>query len=80
MCLTEPSRVVALDEGGRVASVGEGDRAQRVLLAVLTADGVRVAVGDWLLVNAGVAVARIDAGEAAELRDLVHRAREGATP
>ena len=77
MCLTEPCRVVAVDDQGTVATVERGGVRRPVLLAVLAADGERVSAGDWVLVNAGVAVARVEDDEALELRGIVRQARLG---
>jgi len=59
MCLAVPGRVVALldEDGLRVANVEFGGVRKRICVETLSA----VAIGDWLLAHAGVALQRIDA-------------------
>jgi hydrogenase expression/formation protein HypC len=63
MCLAVPGQVIALveEDGLRLASVDFGGVRKRVCVETLA----EVALGDWLLVHAGIALQRIDA-EAAE--------------
>lgn len=70
MCLAYPARVITLRADGTADVVVRG-RPQRLLLTVLAGDGVPVAVGDWLLAQSGLAVARIDAAEAADRTRLL---------
>jgi len=74
MCLTLPAQVIDVAPDGATAVV-EGRNCSRVVsLVVLAGDGVAVSPGDWLLLGAGLAVARIDADEAAELLALLDEA------
>jgi hydrogenase assembly chaperone HypC/HupF len=61
MCLMAPARVVAVD--GALCDVESGGRIDRVS-ALLEPD---VAVGDWVLVNTGTIVRRLDPDQAAEM-------------
>ena len=62
MCLAVPGRINAVEgEGaGRIGLVEFGPQIRRVSLAMVPEAGA----GDWLIVHAGVAVRRIDSGEA----------------
>lgn len=62
MCLAYPGRVLSSMDG--TARVEVRGRVQDVVLAVL--DGDPPATGDWLLVQSGIALARIAPAEAAE--------------
>jgi hydrogenase expression/formation protein HypC len=70
MCLAYPARVLAV-HGPGTATVALPDREQRVLLAILD-DDPPVAVGDWLLVQSGLALARIDESEATARLELLN--------
>ena len=61
MCLGEIGQVSALGDGG-VALIAVADVERRVLLATLDET---VALGDWLVVHSGFALARLDPDEAA---------------
>lgn len=62
MCLAYPARVAALVDADTVEATFGG---RRVLVVVLTLDaGPPVRVGDWLLVQSGLAVSRLSAPEA----------------
>lgn len=65
MCLGEIGRVTGLSEGR--AEVGCGPRVITVSTIVLDE---RVAVGDWLLVHSGLALARLDEAEALAALEL----------
>jgi hydrogenase assembly chaperone HypC/HupF len=65
MCLAYPAEVLAMTGDG-TAEVSARGRTQRVLLAVLADADPPVAIGDWLLVDCGLALARIDADDAAQ--------------
>ena len=77
MCVSYPARVLALEDGDTAlvdtALVDQRGRPQRV---VLLGTGP-VAVGDWLVVHSGVALARVDAAEAELRRALIDRATGG---
>ena len=68
MCLAYPVQVLAI-EPGQTAEVTGRDGRQRVSLLV-TADTVVIA-GDWLLVQSGIALCRLDPEDAAERRRLL---------
>ena len=59
MCTSAPCRVLAVD--GPRALVAERGRERSVLLL---GAGEPIAVGDWVLVHAGLAVRRIEESEA----------------
>ena len=69
MCLANPAQVLTVDGDG-TAQVQLPDRTQRVLLAVLD-DEHPIAVGDWLLVQSGIALARLDESDVAARRGLL---------
>jgi hydrogenase expression/formation protein HypC len=69
MCLAYPAQVLSV-HGSGTATVRLPEREQDVLLAVLDDD--KVAVGDWLLVQSGLALARIDESEAAARLELLN--------
>jgi len=67
MCVSIPVRVLAIEpDGGAVVDAPGG--AQHVVLF-----GVDAAVGDWLLVHSGIALARIDPVEARARLDLINQ-------
>jgi hydrogenase maturation factor len=55
MGLSSPAQVLSIDSGTGIMDVRGARR--RVRLALLTAAGQRVDVGDWLFVQLGLAVA-----------------------
>jgi hydrogenase assembly chaperone HypC/HupF len=65
MCVAYPARVLAV-HGDGCATVDVLGRQQDALLVFLVDDGRPVAEGDWLLVQTGLALARLDETEAAE--------------
>jgi hydrogenase maturation factor len=65
MCVGEAALVLSV-EGDEVALVALRRGPRRVPLVVVTASGETVAPGDWLLVQTGLAIARISAAEAAD--------------
>jgi hydrogenase maturation factor len=79
MCLAYPARVRSLLDAD-TAEVTAGGRAQRVVLLTLAA-GPPVRRDDWLLVQSGLAVQRLSAGEAHErmrmLNDLIGGDNDG---
>jgi hydrogenase expression/formation protein HypC len=70
MCLSLAGTISALD--GEHASVAVDGRTRRVSLAVLLLEGRPVAVGDWVLIHTGFAVAVLDPDDGVELARL-HR-------
>jgi hydrogenase expression/formation protein HypC len=75
MCLAIPLRVIAIE--GNMARVESGGTQTRCRIDVLA----EVAVGDYVLVHAGLAIGRVDEEEAQEtlrlLRELEQPAEEG---
>jgi hydrogenase assembly chaperone HypC/HupF len=74
MGLSSPGRVVSL-ESDQVGIVDVEGVRMRVRLGLLTSAGTRVGIGDWLLVQLGLAVAALDAAEASELAALIAATR-----
>jgi hydrogenase expression/formation protein HypC len=67
MCLAVPSKVVEVDEAnktGRIDHLGAKIKANFALL-----DSVKV--GDWVIVHAGFAIAKLDEADAKETLDLL---------
>ena len=74
MCLAYPARLLTVDaEGSATADVSGVERS--VLLLALTDP---VAPGDWVLVHAGIALARITEPEATDLRHTLEEAHRHA--
>jgi len=65
MCLAYPVQLMTVDPAGSATADVSGTRRTIVLLALTDP----VAPGDWVLVHAGIALARITEEEAT---DLVH--------
>lgn len=77
MCLGVPARIVAVtDDGLRSGSVDFGGVRRTVCLACTPDAGC----GDWVIVHAGVAIARLDEAEATERLALLDAALRGADP
>ena len=77
MGLSSPGRVVSL-ESDQVGIVDiEGVRI-RVRLGLVTSAGTQVGIGDWLLVQLGLAVAALDPTEASDLARLIAASRTAA--
>lgn len=68
MCVTYPVRVLRLSGDG-TAEVDTSRGPQRI--ALLALGGATVAVGDWLLVHSGIALARLDPKDATRRRFLL---------
>jgi hydrogenase expression/formation protein HypC len=66
VCLGIPGCVVEVGEADFPTAVVEVAGARRVVQTSLVADEGPVAVGDWLLIHVGFALARLDEGEAAQ--------------
>jgi hydrogenase assembly chaperone HypC/HupF len=77
MGLSSPGRVVSL-ESDQVGIVDVEGVRTRVRLGLLTSAGTRVGVGDWLLVQLGLAVAALDPTEASDLAQLIAASRPAA--
>lgn len=67
MCIDLPCRVLSVDRSRQWATVETRRAPRRVSLVMLQLEGVAVEPGDWLMANAGIAVATIDAAEAQTL-------------
>ncbi|MFH1625399.1 MAG: HypC/HybG/HupF family hydrogenase formation chaperone [Pseudomonadota bacterium] len=65
MCLGIPAKVEEIDEGMAVVSIGE----TTVQVSVVLLDGL--SIGDYVLVHAGFAIAKIDENEALETLSLI---------
>lgn len=77
MCLGTPVRLSALDEGhdGRAWAEMAGGRR---LISTALLEGEPLAPGDWVLVHAGLALAKLDEDEAlATLEVLAQMAEAG---
>jgi hydrogenase maturation factor len=74
MCVAYPVRVLRLPGDG-TAEVDTPRGPTRV--ALLALDGAALAVGDWLLAQSGIALARLDAQDARRRRDLIDRVHGG---
>lgn len=77
MCLGVPARVVDVDEQAalRAGTVDFGGVRRQVCLACVP-DAVD---GDWVIVHAGIAIARLDTDAAAERLALLDAATSGPT-
>ncbi|MBN1655789.1 MAG: HypC/HybG/HupF family hydrogenase formation chaperone [Deltaproteobacteria bacterium] len=74
MCLAIPMRVISVDGNlGRVEASGA-----LLTVALDLVEGVQP--GDYLLVHAGFAIARMDADEAQENLDIIKRLTESPEP
>ncbi|MFA5020584.1 MAG: HypC/HybG/HupF family hydrogenase formation chaperone [Patescibacteria group bacterium] len=67
MCLTLPARVKSAASGKIFIEVDLAGQARRVKTAFSEA----VSIGDWVLVNADLAVAKITLQEAQEINDYL---------
>jgi hydrogenase expression/formation protein HypC len=65
MCLTMPGQVIALDAAGALIRCGEEEYHAAVLLIP------DIAVGDYVLVQAGMILERLTPEEAAEITALI---------
>lgn len=77
MCVSTVVQVV--ERRGEVAVVHDDRMTRLVPLTVLTASDVEVVAGDWLLVNSGIAVERLDPDEAASICAALEQARRSGT-
>ena len=69
MCVSEAAFVLSVEED-EAALVDLRGSTRRVPLILITSAGEKVVPGDWLLVQTGLAVARISAAEAADYQTL----------
>jgi hydrogenase maturation factor len=65
MCISEAVLVIAVEDD-ETALVQLRGAPRRVPIVLVTAAGQTVVPGDWLLVQTGLAVARVTASEAAQ--------------
>jgi hydrogenase expression/formation protein HypC len=72
MCIAYPAQVLSV-ESADVAVVRLRGADQRVPIMVVTSGGEAVAPGDWLLVQTGLAVARISPDEAAQRSAVIEQ-------
>ncbi len=74
MCLGIPGRIVEIrDESDHRAFVDVEGVRREVNIGLLVGDGGGIAVGDWVLVHVGFAMAKIDEEEAQHTLDLVRQ-------
>ena len=64
MCLAIPGQIVALEPGAHLAVVEVSKVRRKINIDLLADDGL--AVGDWVLIHVGFAMARISDREAIE--------------
>lgn len=63
MCVCIPGQITGIiDAANRIALVDITGQTRTINLGLLTAD--EGAVGDWVLVHAGLAISRVDAADA----------------
>jgi len=72
MCLGIPMEIVVCEETSAIAEV---DGVRREVSLILLPEPVEI--GDYVLVHAGYALARIDVEQAEESLDLMRRAADG---
>ena len=65
MCVGIPARVVELESSGPHTATVDVEGVQREVNTLMVTDE-GLAVGDWVLLHVGFAMAKIDADEAAE--------------
>lgn len=75
MCLGVPMQVISVGEDSAIAEI-DGVRREASLLML----SEPVAVGEYVLVHAGFAIARIDADEAEETLRLMREAFDSGDP
>jgi hydrogenase expression/formation protein HypC len=70
MCIGIPGRITAIiDAAQRIAEVEIAGRSRAVNLGLLCAD--EGAIGDWVLVHAGLAISQLDADAAHSILTLL---------
>ena len=68
MCLTTPAQIISIQDQTAQVKNNHG-KEQQVLIGAV--EGVKV--GDWVLVNANLAVEKVSEKEALELKQLIHK-------
>jgi hydrogenase expression/formation protein HypC len=79
MCLTVPGRVESIDErdpGDRIATVRFGEQSRRAHLIYLP----EVKVGEYVIVQAGFAIRRIDESEALQALEYLREGSGSSSP
>ena len=77
MCLGIPGRVVQIvDRDGALARVDVSGVRREISIALVDEPAAPLAVGDWVLVHVGFALARIDEDDARETLALLARGAE----
>ena len=72
MCLGIPGQIVEMvDSELQIAKVDVSGVRRNVCIALLAGDGDPVALGDWVLIHVGFALAKIDEEEARQTRRLL---------
>ncbi len=70
MCLGIPGQIVEIvDETFQIAKVDVSGVKRGVNIALLAEEGV--APGDWVLINAGLAIRRLEADEASQILHII---------
>lgn len=77
MCVSMVVQVV--ERRGEMAVVDDAGMTRLVPLTVLSVSDVDVVRGDWLLVNSGIAVERLDPDEAASICEALDQAKGSGT-
>ena len=77
MCLGIPGRVVEIvDRHAALARVDVSGVQREISIALVDEPAAQLAVGDWVLVHVGFALARIDEDDARETLALLARGAE----
>lgn len=63
MCLTLPKKIVRIDKG--IIHLADGSKAKAAFFE-------KAVAGDWVLVNADLAVAKVTADQAGEIKELLN--------
>lgn len=72
MCLAIPGQVLEIvDESNRLAKVDVAGVKRNVSIGLLDDEEGGVAVGDWVLIHVGFAIAKVDEEEAAATLELL---------
>jgi hydrogenase expression/formation protein HypC len=75
MCLGIPGRIVRIDDAAKKLATADVGGVQRQVNLVCTPG---VAVGDWVLIHVGFAMARLDERQAAETLQILKELGEAA--
>lgn len=80
MCVSEAGRVLTADADAALVEIDLDGVRRRVSSAPLVLAGTDVQPGDWLLVHTGMAVRKLDEGDARELVDAIRLVRGPVRP